>query len=298
MSKNDRRNEISQLMENDELSTQQMFRDLKDNKDIQRQMQQRIQPAEAERIAEGRPEQVRIPAQMTMAGWMRQTSRKLAARLKNRHADHISYGILEQIVEREQTLDQSLNSILPNWKALEKEKPDSTHVLRAFMYGHKTDKKGQPLNASEQTLKQVDQEFVQDYLSDDLAKRRAHLARMVEDLLDIHWTLDMFTSEYMQTGVGVMYQNSCKMSIFEKVMKDRTNKPYFDELPQKTKDLLQRHVLNRYAIIEMAMSTILGTKGISMSQKKYIEEDAYCEEMKENMPYIMEILQQTLRDTE
>lgn len=111
-------------------------------------------------------------------------------------------------------------------------------ALRAFFHGHKTNGNGEPLNEEEKIKKELDKTFAREYCSNDLKRRIPYLEKFTKEMMELKFTEEMFDSENVCKNAGVINRIGNKMTYFENVFKDPINRPYFSQLPEYQKRML------------------------------------------------------------
>lgn len=216
----------------------------------------------ASETAEGQPVQTQKPAKQTYKQKREEKRLDKAAKKKNPMADHVSYHMVEGLQQELSARDNSFNGISEELMAQAHRKKVDTRVLRIFLHGFQVNKNGEPASEKDAAYRAADQKFLEDYISSDLERRRPHLDRMMEQALSVNVTPEMFTPEYLEYHAGEVHQAANIMTYFDNVYQDPVNKPYFDALPQLTRDLIESRVRTRYALFGPSMVHVCATKGI------------------------------------
>ena len=81
-------------------------------------------------------------------------------------------------------------------------------------------------------------EFVDDYVSKDIKRRRPHLEKMTSKMIDLSVSLDMLSPEYLSANAEKMGYILTQISYFLTVRNDPTNADYFRRLPEETQKKL------------------------------------------------------------
>lgn len=234
------------------------------------QIRQAFPEAVAERVAAGAPIQVQQPAQLTFKKRMEQQRKDRQARRKTPVADHVSVNMMESLMEKNKLENNALH--LLTTQQLEQASADhvDTRVLRNFVNGYRTKRNGTPASPEDEARKNEDERFLNDYCSKDINRRKPHLKRMLEQVLSIHLTEDQFTTAYLEHHLAEVNAQVGRLIYFENVYKDPVNAPFFDELPQYTKDLIQHRVLNRYAPMGYVMTHTCALKAVDSDHLEYM----------------------------
>lgn len=216
----------------------------------------------ASETAEGQPVQTQKPAKKTFKQKREEKRLDRVAKKQNPVADHVSYHMLEGLKQELSARDNSFN-IMPKelMDKAHQEKVD-TRVLRIYLHGYQTNGNGEPASEEDAAYKAADQKFLADYISGDVERRRPHLDRMMEQALSVNVSPAMFTPEYLEYHAAEVHQALNIMVYFDNVYQDPVNQPYFDALPQLTRDLIESRVRTRYALFGPSMVHICATKGI------------------------------------
>lgn len=248
------------------LITQQKER----NERLRNEAKDRLGTANATKTAEGNPVQMQMPANKTFK--QRREDKRLdkLAKEKTPVADHASVRMYEALKDNKTRQNNSLNLMSEEQKEQASQAKVDVRVLRNFVYGYRTDRKGKPASQRDEARKNADKKFLDDYCSRDVERRRPHLNRMLEQVLRIQLTESMMTPEYLEDHLGEVQAQIGKMVYFENVYKDPVNKPYFDALPQLTKDLIEHRVLARYASLGLVMTHICAMKGVDSDHLSYM----------------------------
>lgn len=236
------------------------------NRMLQQRAQQNLNPLQPQEVATGQPVQVQ-PAESDKEKKER-LRRDKKAKKKNPAADHLSYGMVESLQFHKKC---HANSFPDKTLHRAAEANVDTRVLRAYVYGHRKSRLGRPLTPQDRTLRDMDRRFLDDYISKDLTRRKPHLDRMKAEVLSMNFSMDMFTPEYMSRRAGRIHEMVTKMVYFQNVMNDPINKPYFENLPQYEKDMLDSQVLGRYAQLGSLMVTQANAKGVNIDAAEYAE---------------------------
>lgn len=259
---------------------------------LQNRMREQLAPAQANQAAPGQPQQVAAPKE-TYKQRKERERRLKEARRNNPAADHLSYNAVQSLQQLKTGQDNAMNTpgIYDQATANKVDK----RVLRSFCHGYQTNKRGEPLTPQDQARKQADEIFLRDYVSADLQRRKPHLDRMVNELLNVKLTDEMFTDEYLCTHTIEMKSLIDRMVYFENITKDPVNAPYFEQMDPLKRRLIDVRILNRYAALGQGAVTLMGAKGVMLDHAAYVNGDAapYIR----NAPIMRQIIAQTLTQT-
>ena len=171
------------------------------------QLQQELPPAYVNDFAAGEPQQMQAPAQET---YKQRRERRRQERIAKKHhpcADGDSYRMLEDVKTR---LQEQKNSVITLPRGAEEPIGDQVdnRVLQAFVHGYKAKRNGRPVDAQNERYQREDHEFINDYASMNLERRKPHLDRIVEQVLSINYKLDMLSKQYVTEHPGEMKQKA------------------------------------------------------------------------------------------
>ena len=271
------------------------------NEQLMQNVARRHPPVKAKKTAKGTPVQKQKPAKKTFK--QKREDKRLDEQAKEITpvADHISIHMFEGL-QRNKTLEDNSENLLTEEQKKEAEANGiDMRVLGVFVYGYRTNKKGQPASRQDKAHKEADLKFLNDYASKDLERRRPHLDRILEQVLNIRVTMDMLTPEYMEDHMGEVYKQVCQMVYFQNIYNDPVNKKYFDELPQLTRDLIEHRVLARYGHMGLVMTGICTQKCVDSSHicyNKNITRQSDLEMTNESVRGARQALQAVIRDCE
>lgn len=251
-----------------------------------------LQPREA---APGQP--VQAQPRESFKDKQERQRRERKAKKANPAADHLSYGMVEDLQLYEK---YHANSLPQEAIHLAFERNVDIRVLRSFVHGHRVDRKGRPLTPQDQNFKDMDQRFLDDYISKDFTRRKPHLDRMKAEVLSMNVSMDMLTPEYMSRHAGRLHEMVSKMVYFQNIMDDPINTPYFDDLPQYEKDMLRAQVSERYAILGTMLVTQANAKGVNFDAAKYadFEKESDAEPYRAMLPVYSDATAQALERSE
>ncbi len=248
-----------------------MKQEMKRNSDIREYWKLNSRSLQARKTAEGQPTQIQAPAKKTYK--QRREDRRLdaVAREKNAVMDHISLRMMESLGEEKQMHDLPVDELSPELKAQVEANNIDMRVLNTFVYGYKKDANGEPEDPIHARRRDQDRAFLADYISGDLERRKPHLDRMLKQVMEIDITEEMFKPEYMEYHAGELREKINQLVYFENVSQDPINKPYFDALPQLTKDLIKYRVSDRYAALGQFFTTACCLRGVDANNVRFID---------------------------
>lgn len=94
---------------------------------------------------------------------------------------------------------------------------------------------------------------------------------MLQQVLSADLTEDKFTTAYLEHHLGEVKTQVDRLVYFENVYKDPVNAPYFDALPQLTKDLIEQRVFNRYAPMGFVLGHTCNLKAVNADMIEYMK---------------------------
>lgn len=224
----------------------------------------------AERTADGTPIQAQQPAQLTFKQRMEQNRLDRYARRRTPLADHVSVHMMESLEEKKKMQDNALHLLSNEQMTQVTEGNVDTRVLRNFVSGFHTNKRGVPISPQDESRRNADQRFLEDYISKDIERRKPHLDRMLQQVLSSNLTEDKFTTAYLEHHLGEVKTQVDRLVYFENIYKDPVNAPYFDALPQLTKDLIQQRVFNRYGPMGYVLGHTCNLKAVNADLIEYM----------------------------
>lgn len=238
-------------------------KELKENKQMRTRWMQTKQSLHAQKTAEGQPAQIQKPAKKTFKQKREDERLDAAAKQRTPVADHVSMHMVESLRSYQDLRDHSFNLLTEEQKAEAEVQQVDLRILHIFVYGYRQNAAGEPLDEDERFYMNLDQRFLNDYLSRDAQRRKPHLDRMVDQVLQINISDDMLTEEYMETHAGELQQQINRMVCMQNVMNDPVNAEYFEALPETTRKLLNHRVLDRYAVYGAVMARISSIKAVN-----------------------------------
>ena len=249
-------------------------KELKENKQMRTQWMQIKQSLHARKTAEGQPAQIQKPAKKTFKQKREDARLDEIAKQRTPVADHVSMHMVESLRSYQDLRDNSFNLLTEEQKAEAEVQQVDLRVLHIFVYGYRQNAAGEPLDEDERFYMNMDQRFIDDYLSRDAQRRKPHLDRMVDQVLQVNISDDMLTEEYMETHAGELQQKINRMVCMQNVMNDPVNQDYFEALPETTRELLNHRVLDRYAVYGAVMARISSIKAVNPDAGRIVPEIA------------------------
>ena len=255
------------------------------------QLQQELPPAYVNDFAAGEPQQMQAPAQET---YKQKRERRRQERIAKRHhkcADGDSYRMLEEVKTRS---NERWNSIRTLPREVREQIGDQVdrRVLQIYVHGYKAKRDGSPVDAENERYQREDHQFVEDFASLDLERRKPHLDRIVEQVLAIRYTPDMLSMQYIIEHPGEMKQKADQYVYFQNVYSDPVNRPYFDALPELTRQLLEKQVLDRSALLGMTLGSAFGTKAVYLDLEEFYARETSVASIRQFEDYYNGLLQQ------
>lgn len=256
--------EQRRMAENDRLISEELLR----NEDTRKFWKKQSKQIEAAKAAEGRPAQIQKPARKTFKQKCEDkrldTSAKTSVSLL---ANHVSVHILDDL-KKEKLMHA--NSMTPEVVEEAVRQDVDLRMLAKFAYGYEKDKNGEPADEYQRSRKEVDERFLADYISKDAQRRKPHLDRILDQVLNTDLTEEMFEPEYMEYHALELHEQIGRMVYFDNVYYDPVNKDYFDALPQFKKDLIEC-MRKRYALYGQYFADRCGLLGINSEATLPIE---------------------------
>ena len=224
---------------------------------------------------------------------------RLRAEIENPYVDHVSVEVKRQMDELTAEKEPSKVRGLELYNEAKARGMDvDTRVLDSYTTGYKADAQGNPLNEQEAERKRQDEQFLEDYCSCDLQRRKPHLERIKNEMLNVRLTPDMLTDTYIERHQTEVYDVVTKMTYFENLQKDSYNAPYFESLPEVEKKLLKYRVGEICATFSNLWTAILASKGITISgtHVEYVEDKAFHDPMAMQIPGLKKLLKKQIRE--
>ncbi|MCD8067285.1 MAG: hypothetical protein LUE87_00030 [Lachnospiraceae bacterium] len=285
------RQELTQLQEWDteenqtleERRRQEAERLITEQREMNQQLAARaagnLPQAQAREAAPGNPVQEQAAAKKSYKQRREESRRTKEAKKGNIAADHISYNMVEQLKDLRA---EHLNSMTEERNQIAFEAGVDRRVLGVFVQGYRKNKKGLPATEEDARKKREDDDFYEDYISKDLRRRKPHLDRFVNELINTEISPDMFSVEYMEKHTREMKNLTERLTYFSNVMEDPINKPYFDDMPRPQKDLFEAKRLMSASYSQMFISAARA-KAVNVNENTYHTADlkSFWEDMVE-----------------
>ena len=248
-----------------------MAHQLEDNEQLVKNTKKRLPRVRVRRTAPGEPVQAQMPAKETYKQRRERERLEKEAKIVAPLADDTSVAMVQDLKRSKLQKENSYRALPRGVKQQAKRNHVSERLLKAFAKGCQLNWMGRPVTDKDAEAKEADHKFFEDYISCDLQRRRPHLDRIVEQALSVQVTPDMFAQEYLKDHAAEVHEKLSILVCFDDLMKDPVNKPYFDELPQFTKDLIEQRILARYQMLSMSFSYACMQKAVSANSASFIE---------------------------
>ena len=218
-------------------------------------VQQQVRPAQARRAAVGAPEQPEPPAEFTRKEQRERARKEKEAKKHNRSFTADTYDMREDIND----VIQSRAAVVKNYAREYTEKGVDQRVLSVFCDNFHLNKLGFAASKEDRQIKRNNEQFVEDYLSCDVAKREKHLNRMCGQIMRTDLTLADITDAKIQKNSAELKSFFDRALYMENVMRDPVNKPYFVALPPE-----ELAALNVKLNLYVAMGSYFADRAISL----------------------------------
>lgn len=235
------------------------------NRAFIRQVYRKIPLAKAGEAAEGTPVQELVPAEKTDKKLEEEAKQTKAARKKNSVADYASFNLNKQVTTY---YKERNNALKGKWRTMVGNATMGDAVF-GFLRGHAAG-----LFAKNADRDNADLEFVTDYVSENLERRRPHLERCVEEVLAFSIRRDMFTSEYLAVHGQEMVAMREKMASMAAMMNDPVNVPFFRQLPQERRELLEFRIQRERGVFSNMLTHFMAGKGLREDGEYYEADQA------------------------
>ena len=229
------------------------------------QIHQQLPAVHAEVSAPGAPVQEEVPAKMSWKERRREKKHADAARKACPVGNAAAYDMVKQI----STLNSTKENAIRDFRALADRQHVDKRVLKVFSIPYQVNKKGQPVSKADAAAKQRSDAFIQDYCSNDLQRRRPHLDRMVNELLAIQYSPDMFSHRNLRKNAAQLKEWGDKMVYMDNVMKDPVNRPYFDRMDPVRRGRLEAAFQTLYNPFVGAMTIEFQKNGVEINEGRY-----------------------------
>ncbi len=248
---------------------EQLLREEQENEMLAAQARQQAPAVHADGAAPGAPVQEQAPAKNSFKQRRWDWKKENAAREFCPVGTAATYDMVWQLQERETAID---NSALPYTAQIRRSGTDG-RVIRKFCQGYRKDKNGRPMTKEDARKQREDREFIEDYCSGDLERRRRHLERIVREADYIRFPADPFSVLYMRYHISEMSDMLNKLAYLDNVQKDPVNKEFFDNLDPVLRDRLDSKELVGVAL-SSALSMSCAEVGVNMNSAAYINDEA------------------------
>ena len=168
-------------------------------------------------------------------GEVRDEKGKLAAPAADAFSCRMAFALKEQKEQCDNSLPESALQTLHRAGVEAK-------IIRPFLQGYRKDEYGDALDIVEGMKRLSDESFIEDYCSNDLEQRRPHLQRIVRQLVATRITPDMLTEQYLSEHAAEIKQLCDQMTYLENMQKDPINAPFFEQMSEMEKTLLDTRV--------------------------------------------------------
>ncbi len=110
-------------------------------------------------------------------------------------------------------------------------------TMRAFakIYEVKTD--GTPATEEDEKKRQYNEDMVKAFSTKDLEKRRPFLDDIVKELTEAPISDKMLNPEWLKNNIAYFRKITTKFTYYENTVKNKVNKPYFEEIRKTNPDL-------------------------------------------------------------
>ena len=233
------------------------------------QVQQQVPTAHAAAAVPGAPVQVEVPAKQSFKERRREKKHAEMARKACPVGTVDTYHIHTAI---QRSIEGQDNAYAAH-QALATRQGVDDRVLKVFSPGYQLNKKGQPATPEDASAKQQADTFMEDYCSKDLQRRRPHLQRMVDELLSIRFSPEMFSQRNLRKNAAQLKELGDKMTYIDNVMRDPINKPFFDQLDPVRKERLQAANDTVYGPFVKALLAGCQKNGVAANSGEYYNKD-------------------------
>ncbi len=271
----------------------QLLQEEHENEMLAAQALLRAPAVHADGPAPGVPVQEQAPAKETFKQRRRDRKKDKAAREICPVGTAATYDMVKELQDRETALD---NSTGPYTADIRRSGTDG-RVIKRFCQGYRKDKNGRPMTKEDARKQREDREFIEDYCSGDLERRRRHLERIVREADYIRFPADPFSVLYMRYHISEMNDMLNKLAYLDNVKKDPINKAFFDNLDPILKDRLDSKELVGVAL-SSALVMSCAQIGVNLNSAVYIRygEEAVINSTREAKDINEEGYRNALRD--
>ncbi len=204
---------------------------------LQQGAMQQIGAANAGGAADGTPDQELTPAKKTYKQKREETRRANEAKKlsKNPNADHISYNMVERLQNRENAAEAYVNE--QNVAAKIQASGVEPNLVKAFYKDGSSSMMGyvgavvaeKNVEAEERVAAPQDKERIQTRRLAAQMQRRAAVKHIVDEMLQIQITPEMFNDAYLEVHIDEMKALAERMRAFKVIRSDPKNAVYFNE---------------------------------------------------------------------
>ncbi len=247
----------------------------------------------ADEAANGAPVQEQVPAKRTFKKSRNNKKKAELARKVCPVGTAATYDMVKQLQDHRADID---NSMSPFLEEINRGGLDG-RVLRTFCQGYQKDKKGRPKTTRDRRRQREDQEFLADYCSGDLERRRRHLERIVKEATYMKFPANAFSISYMRSHLSEMKNIGDKLTYLENIMNDPINREFFDNMDPALKDRLNAKGLVG-ARFTAALAMSCAKNGLSLNYAVYFKygEEPNIDTGEEFADMEIENFQNTLHD--
>ncbi|MCD7739285.1 MAG: hypothetical protein LUH58_09665 [Lachnospiraceae bacterium] len=272
---------------------------IQQNAELTGQIRRQVPPAQANGTAQGVPVQEESPASMTFKERQQERRKARAARRASPAGSAASYDMVAALRTRDA---EKSNSAAPHKELVKKSGVDG-RVLRSFSRGYQ--EKGiinrRPATEQDRINKEADDRFYEDYCSKDVRRRKPHLERIVNEMINIRFTPQMLTERYLRANMRQIAEISHKMMCLNNVMSDSVNAPFFEKLDPYRKEALERS-FQIFVPFEAALLATLQKQGVDFNLRNggFIAEEnkEFIEDGEERADSAVQSFQETIGEYE
>lgn len=253
---------IQQVVQQEDQTLRQ---DQRLNEVLVAQIQQQLPAAHAAHAAPGAPIQEQAPARLS---FKQRQAEKRHAKEARKHCpvgDAVTYEMHRQLVDLKAQKDNTME----HHQHITHNQEVDMRVLRVFSHGYRTDRKGRPATPQDAAHQQADDQFFADYCSRDITRRRPHLERIVDEMVNLRMGPDQFSERNLRNNMAYLKSMADRMVYLENVMNDPINQPYFDTLDPARRETLDRAFQTVYRPFVAAFSMECQRRGIDFNGARY-----------------------------
>ena len=242
-----------------------LLREQRLNEELVARVQEQIPAAHANAAAPGAPVQEQAPARLSFKERQVEKSHAKEARKHCPVGDAVTYDMHHQLVDLKTQQD---NSMTRN-QHVTRDRGVDMRVLRVFCHGYRTNRRGNPATPQDAAHQQADDQFLADYCSGDITRRRPHLERIVDEMVNLHLEPNQFSERNLRNNTAYLKSMADRMVYLENVMNDPINRPYFDTLDPARRETLERAFQTVYPAFVSAFSMECQRRGIDFNGARY-----------------------------